>query len=228
MFYRFGVERVQRCWKTLCQHDVCVTIIVSQLHTPCWPAYSKVKTRENEEVQVKVEKEKPQIRDTFLADTTKQLRWFTWPPAPPPAPSLPFPKSVERIKRIILYTLHFAYESNEWTFAKPSKRKVGTEKTAEKIRENLHLHNIFLFTCVCVYVWVCFNAELGTTTSSGAAFVWQTVRFISLMQHYMLHVAHVVCVHLNMHYMFQACTTYHKRVLWVCTTVNRKQLWDQI
>lgn len=48
-------ERVQRCWKTLCQHDVCVTIIVSQLHTPCWPAYSKVKMRENEEVQVEVE-----------------------------------------------------------------------------------------------------------------------------------------------------------------------------
>lgn len=57
MFYRFGVERVQRCWKTLCQHDVCVTIIVSQLHTPCWPAYSEVKMRENEEVQVEVEVE---------------------------------------------------------------------------------------------------------------------------------------------------------------------------
>lgn len=57
MFYRFGVERVQRCWKTLCQHDVCVTIIVSQLHTLCWPAYSKVKMRENEEVQVEVEVE---------------------------------------------------------------------------------------------------------------------------------------------------------------------------
>lgn len=131
MFYRFGVQRVQRCWKTLCQHDVCVTIIVSQLHTPCWPAYSKVKMRENEEVQVEVEVEverKPQIRDTFLADTTKQLRWFTSPSPSVPPPSQPFLKSVERIKRIILYTLQFAYESNEWTFAKPSKRKVGTKK----------------------------------------------------------------------------------------------------
>lgn len=184
--------------------------------------------RENEEVQVEIEvkvERKPQIRDTFLADTTKQLRWFT---SPPPPPLLPFPKSVERIKRIILCTLHFAYESNEWTFAKPSKRKVETKKQQKKFEK---ICTYITFSClhVCVCVWVCFNAELGTTTTSGAAFVWQTVRFISLMQHYVLHVAHVVCVHLYMHYVFKACTTCHKRVLWVCAVViNRKQLWDHV
>lgn len=104
------------------------------------------------------------------------------------------------------YSLYAAFclRIERMNFCQAKQKKSGNKKTTEKIRENLHLHNIFLFTCVCMCVWVCFNAELGTTTTSGAAFVWQTVRFISLMQHYMLHVAHVICVHLNMHYVFES------------------------
>lgn len=133
-------------------------------------------------------------------------------------------KSRENQENNSLYAA-FYLRIERMNFCQAKQKKSGNKKITEKIRENLHLHNIFLFTCVCVCV--CFNAELGTTTTSGAAFVWQTVRFISLMQHYVLHVAHVVCVHLYMHYVFKAGTTHHKRVLWVCAVViNRKQFCD--